>query len=333
MFHCANHLHMSFDESNHLATLTVSMPGVPIFFVVSGFLISLSYERNPSLREYARNRLLRIYPALWVCLAISIASAVVLGGVSFVRRETLGWLVAQITVGQAYTPEFLRSYGTGSLNGSLWTIPVELQFYAGLPLLYRLLRLDRPNFNTKLLLVAIASVGAQFALVRFSESTSFATKLLRITIAQFLWMFVLGVAIQKNFERLRPILVGKAAYWFAAYALVAFAARPLGFNAASNTPHPATMLVLAMMVISIAYSAPGISHKVLRGNDVSYGAYIYHAVVLNGAIVLGAPPTFGTIAIVLVVTGICAWLSWVLVERPALRRKANPLNPVVAPTR
>src|SRR6202011_6269624 len=36
-------------------------PGVPIFFVISGVLISKSYERSDSLRDYIRNRCLRIF--------------------------------------------------------------------------------------------------------------------------------------------------------------------------------------------------------------------------------------------------------------------------------
>ena len=42
-----------------------NFPGVPMFFVMSGFLISASYERNGELKNYFRNRILRIYPALW----------------------------------------------------------------------------------------------------------------------------------------------------------------------------------------------------------------------------------------------------------------------------
>lgn len=39
-------------------------PGVPIFFFISGFLISKSFEENSVLKEYALNRILRIYPGL-----------------------------------------------------------------------------------------------------------------------------------------------------------------------------------------------------------------------------------------------------------------------------
>jgi peptidoglycan/LPS O-acetylase OafA/YrhL len=47
----------------------------------------------------------------------------------------LACLAAQLTIGQFYNPAFLRGFGVGVLNGSLWTIPVELQFYLLLPLL------------------------------------------------------------------------------------------------------------------------------------------------------------------------------------------------------
>ena len=42
--------------------------GIPIFFFVSGFLISLSYERSGNFKTYARNRVLRVYPGLVICL-------------------------------------------------------------------------------------------------------------------------------------------------------------------------------------------------------------------------------------------------------------------------
>ena len=41
------------------------LPGVPVFFVISGFLIARSFERNPAdVAGYFWRRGLRIFPAL-----------------------------------------------------------------------------------------------------------------------------------------------------------------------------------------------------------------------------------------------------------------------------
>jgi peptidoglycan/LPS O-acetylase OafA/YrhL len=62
--------------------------GVTLFFVLSGFLLWRPFARAvidardlPSLRRYARNRLLRILPAYW---AVLLASALVLESVRLV---------------------------------------------------------------------------------------------------------------------------------------------------------------------------------------------------------------------------------------------------------
>ena len=80
-------------------------PGVPIFFVISGILISKSYERSDSLRDYLRNRCLRIFPGLWVCLVVSVAVILALGVGSLGRITTLDWLLwwaGQMSIFQSF---------------------------------------------------------------------------------------------------------------------------------------------------------------------------------------------------------------------------------------
>src|SRR5689334_19790981 len=59
--------------------LLEAFPGVPIFFAISGFLIAASYERSSTLRNYARNRFLRICPGLWCCVLATIPVAMFFG--------------------------------------------------------------------------------------------------------------------------------------------------------------------------------------------------------------------------------------------------------------
>ena len=59
----------------YLSWLSI-IPGVPVFFFVSGFLIYGSYEKslqskNP-LKNFYVKRVLRIYPALWACFGFSV---------------------------------------------------------------------------------------------------------------------------------------------------------------------------------------------------------------------------------------------------------------------
>src|ERR1700730_1291216 len=142
----------------HLVQFGLNLfPGVPIFFVISGLLISKSYEQSDSIRQYYQNRCLRIFPALWVCLTASLGVICAMG-IGFLgtvsTHDWLLWWAAQMSMFQSYGGDFLEPFGGGGLNSSLWTIPVELEFYLFLPALYGLLQLRRRRGHTLVLAVA-----------------------------------------------------------------------------------------------------------------------------------------------------------------------------------
>jgi peptidoglycan/LPS O-acetylase OafA/YrhL len=103
------------------------------FFVISGFLVSSSYCRCPSLGTYLRNRALRIYPGLLVALAISAWVVAPLAGGHgdfnrFIWRPLLG----------RNLPEYPGAFGANPLpyiNGSLWTMRFEVFCYLLVPAL------------------------------------------------------------------------------------------------------------------------------------------------------------------------------------------------------
>ena len=118
----------------------IMLPAVPIFFVISGFLINASFERSPgNLRGYFWRRALRIFPALWLAVILGLGT-VAWGGYlqkEFVSSSTfVAWLVAQTTVFQFWNPEHFRGFGMGVVNAALWTISVELQYYFFVPLAF-----------------------------------------------------------------------------------------------------------------------------------------------------------------------------------------------------
>jgi len=118
--------------------------GVPIFFVLSGFLLfgpwvraAMTGSSGPSLRRYAWRRFRRIMPAY----AVTVLAAFVL-----YHFRTAGpnpghsWngLLRNLTLTQIYTDNYLFSHLHQGLT-QMWSLAVEVAFYAVLPLLAYLL--------------------------------------------------------------------------------------------------------------------------------------------------------------------------------------------------
>ena len=304
-------------------------PGVPIFFVISGVLISKSYERSDSLRDYLRNRCLRIFPGLWVCLVVSVAVILALGVGSLCRITTPAWLLwwaGQMSIFQNFRAAFLKPLSAG-LNGSLWTIPVELEFYIILPALYGILRLRRRLGNMRLLAIALASLALQLLIVSNQPVVQVrAYSLLGMTLAPYLWMFLVGVSIQRNWSTVRGWLFGRAHWWGLGYLMLCAAGRWLHVATGGNYMSPVYLLPLAGLIVSLAMSAPQLSDRILRHHDVSYGLYLYHMLVIDLLVVLAAPSGWAPIAATIIVSLGLAALSWTLVEKPYLRGKRGALR-------
>jgi len=300
----------------------IHFSGVPIFFVISGYLISASYERNNDLRKYFTNRFLRIYPGMWACILLTFLLTLLLG-YRMARALDLAWLPAQL-VGVIFTPPFLKSFGVGSYNGSLWTIPVELQFYLVLPLVYRFCGLHRDGAWRALL------VFACFALLRLLVNYTLPSmglaaengveKLARYTFLPHFYLFMLGVVLQRmQIYKLR-IIAGKGAFWVAFY-LCAKLLLPVG-----PAVSVATSLLLGVAVISAAYTLPKLSRSVLRGQDISYGVYIYHFLFINLLAEYGLLQNPDLVPVILAGTYAAATLSWIFVEKPFLKKKRSAFH-------
>lgn len=314
----------------------LKFPGVPVFFVISGFLIARSYERSigdPS--RYVWRRCLRIFPALWVCLIVTITVLAGFGFLTgdFVRSGTFwSWLAGQATFVQFFNPEQFRGFGIGVANGALWTITVELQFYLFVPLLYlTLLGRWRGRIANGLMLVLFSVsflIHCRLDVAMNGPGGYAATptlwKLVFVTLAPHLWMFLLGIAIHRHFDLLRKWLEGKFILYLALYVALLIvselwtAERSFAFY---SLELPAR-IVLALATISAAYTARGLAGRLLGGTDVSYGVYIYHSIVINILVALGRMNSLLSVIWIVLITGMLAWLSWTIIEKPALSLKA-----------
>ncbi len=320
IFHAKAHLGLAFPA---WADSLWHFRGVPVFFVISGFLISASYERSSGIGSYFRNRALRIFPGLWACISITVLVAS-LFGFSFLHPAGLAWYVAQLGA-LIYTPGFLKDFGFGSYNGSLWTIPVEIQFYFVLPVLYWLARRSKISLDAVLIaaFVLFSLIGIcinhLFPDMLTSEETRIA-KLLKYAFFTHFYMFLAGTLLQRHIAVVHRFLQGKGVLWLAAYIAV------VNLKPAGAIGDYLALMMLAVAVVSLAYTLPSLSSRLLRGNDISYGVYIYHGLVLN--ILVSLSWTGSAISLLATVGGatLAAWLSWILIEKPSLRLKRQSLR-------
>lgn len=122
----------------------VGAKGVPLFFIMSGYLAFCSLERNSSPAEYYKKRAVRILPIYWFCLILLYCEDIVLGLLN-------GLSVQEIFTGQC-SPRFLRyvfglqcflpsdNWDIWNNHGALWTMSSFIGFYIIAPWLYKMLK-------------------------------------------------------------------------------------------------------------------------------------------------------------------------------------------------
>jgi len=310
-------------------TVIQQFPRVPMFFVMSGYLLSASFERNGDLKNYFTNRLLRIYPGLWACLILTVILFATIGGVNFFNGEAIPWFITQM-IGVIWTPSFLDNFGYGSYNGSLWTIVVELQFYLALPVIYFLSTLFSDRFikNKKTgnlyfyILFGLTLLLAIVLKLYFNDGNpaqSPMEKSIRYSILPHAYIFMCGILLQRWKIYKSNLVHGKGLYWCLAYLAYVYLVPP------SDMKNLAQMIILAPCTIAIAYSLPGIATKYLKDRDLSYGVFMYHGMLLTILVEFNMIGSYWYLLFVLVASYILAYLSYTFVETPAmsLAKKKN----------
>jgi exopolysaccharide production protein ExoZ len=112
----------------------VGAHGVDVFVVLSGFCLALPLAARGGaidVRQFFGRRAWRILPAYWVALALATVLAIwPLTWPHTVARQADAWDVIVHVLGlqTVFTPTL------GAINGSLWSISLELSLYVAFPL-------------------------------------------------------------------------------------------------------------------------------------------------------------------------------------------------------
>ena len=297
--------------------MTGGSVAVDIFFITSGFLVTSSLLARAGLLRFFLARALRVFPALWVMLLLTVFVL----GLSITTESASQYLSASAT--QVYLLKcstLLRgvSYHLPgvfadnplplAVNGSLWSLPVEARMYALLGLLWLPLALLKDARRTAFaLLTVVLAVLAAYLVISTHLHVARESPALRL-----IFMFFTGAA----YFCLRARVPMKRGLFLASATLLLMA-----------TLYPSLfyvtyMLTLAYLVLYLAYVPAGAIRGFNRVGDYSYGVYIYAFPVQQSIAALA--PGIGVPAMLGLATAATlplAALSWHLVEKRALRLK------------
>jgi peptidoglycan/LPS O-acetylase OafA/YrhL len=329
--------------------------GVTIFFVISGFLLYRPFvaaridgRPGPRIRDYARRRALRIFPAYWLALTLLSIWPGLVG--MFTSHSWAYYLLAQ---------NYSSFWILGGI-GATWSLSIELAFYVLLPLLaWAALRAlpaatREQRVRSEVVMLAVLGIGS-VVLRALTTNTRWNNTLP----GNFDW-FALGMLLAVATAALAGRVVEPAPvrllrrFPFAAWAcaLLAFwvVSTRLDLSHGTSLPELTTgqnigqhllygaIAFFLMLPAVFADDGGGLTRAVLRNRVlawvglVSYGIFLWHqplALQVAKAHDYGVFPqarmlyiTLATFALALV----CATLSYYLVERPILRFKDRPFG-------
>lgn len=290
---------------------------VKAFFVVSGLLVVMSYERSRSVAAYAEKRVRRIYPAYFFVVvaaglglfAVSTAPAGAYFGKDLLRylAANLGFLnFVHPTLPGVFEGNLLRE-----VNGALWTLKIEVMFYLSVPVIAWLgARLGRLPVIAGLYALSVAYVFVLNRMAAQSGSPLY-VELARQLPGQLSY-FMVGAFYYYYFD-----LFQRRAGWFLAGAAVLFLV---------NRAYPTTLLEPLWLGTFVAFFGFfAYLGNFGRHGDFSYGIYILHFPVIQLLVAGGffaASPYAATLASCVLVIG-AAVLLWHLVEKPFLKRSSH----------
>jgi peptidoglycan/LPS O-acetylase OafA/YrhL len=298
-----------FGYEPRLGDATIGRFAVGGFFAISGFLVTGSRLRL-SAGAYGWRRFLRIFPALWVCLLVTafvLAPAVgaLRGGWSL--SATIRYVSGNSPTVFGLTNEIgttLRDVPVPSWNGSLWTLRHEVACYILIGL-----AAFSGTFRSKRWLTA-AGFGAATGMVIVFAVTEMSG--LFLTFALLLAFFLAGSVLLRYGDRI-PLTNPMAGL-----AIVLFAVTIITHTINIFGPLPVAYLCLWTATVLTERL-----RKIGSRNDLSYGVYLYGFPVQQLLFLIGTsrlgPFAFAGLSCVAAVP--FAAMSWLLVERPAMRMK------------
>lgn len=167
------------------------MLAVSVFFLTGGVLIAKSMERTKSFQKYFKTRCIRILPLLMIVVVLTIFFGAFVTELSFrdyiSNTTTWRYLLNGVFVLQHSLPGvFEHNVFGNTVNGSLWTLPVEFLCYIACFVIYKLNFMIKKKIWFVIVLFLLSAIFGMQILSALSQP-------LLISAIQPCWLFLSGI--------------------------------------------------------------------------------------------------------------------------------------------
>lgn len=271
-----------------------------MFFSISGFLVAGSWQADPHVGRFLTRRMLRIWPAyatlIVICAAVTCAFPAP-------DMPEISRLASAFYLSNLWFAGFDWSFFAGRapfMNQSLWMMPFEVDMYIAFAAVALLGRRCRIVAAAALLLLALRAPQAMSATGGLLDCWSF----------YFGGFFAFGILLREVPQLRRSLPV--AASVACGVALLWCGERTAGL-----------LLVIAPAAVWIGQRSWVGLRSAARFGDLSFGIYLWSYPVKQVTRLWLDPhlPMALQLAVVLVQAIAIAWVSWRVIEAPALRLK------------
>lgn len=284
---------------------------LPMFFALSGYLVSGSLVRVKSIHEFITLRAIRIVPALAV---ETVLSMLVIGAIFtslplgryFTDRDTFSYALNIVGDIHYLLPGVFRENQLPHVNAPLWTIPFELECYLGIVVLWLCRAIRKPRFILAVIMFLQIAIPI-WEMSRHGVPGGGGTVAGRVLFLSFLC----GIAIY-DYQKaivLRPLYFGAA---------LTICVLMLTNSAASYfVAIPASYVTVYLGL----RNPPRI--PLLMAGDFSYGLYLY-GFPIQQAVYASVPAHrhwWFNLPLSLLLAGFFAAFSWYAVEMPVLKSR------------
>lgn len=311
----------SFDIFHNYLSSEFAVKG---FFVISGFLIFMSYESSENTATYFKKRIRRIYPAYFVIVSLCTLLGLLynlyvnqLNASSFIQIVKYYFFnLSFLNFVAPNLPNVFTSNSLQAVNGALWTIKVEVMFYLLVPII--VFGFNKFKRIPMLIALYLLSVLYTFSMLHIAQVSGGGVYIeLQRQLPGQLTFFIVGATCYYYFKPLsfhsrHLVLFAVICYIFKSK-LVSYGLWPV-----------LEPIAIGVFVIYFATVFPSLG-RFSKYGDFSYGIYILHFPILQFWIathIFKSTP-LAMLAVTVVTTMICALALWHLVEKKFLRKNSH----------